>query len=419
MAFQSRQKGPWTPYHGLLTGMSLCDIIFSVTLAAGSFLFPKDTSDKYWALGNVPTCNGVAFMTQFSYSTILYNAMLSFYFLLTARYGYSNEEIAARFETIMHVICLFWPLGTAYAGLYLDFYGEREANMGCWVRQDIPRNCGSIEQGKTGEECLGKLPLFLFAGLIFVPSFIVIVINNLRIWWFGRKEVDNTDNQLAVLRKATIAEDTEPETSASGDFVEYSLRTTKTRDVRITNKEKRLAELNRRQQQRLKLLRSQAVYFVAIFLICNVPTYVLRFLEASTTTEIGFKELSYRYFPLLLLQSFLYPLQGLMNMFVYLRPKFMTHRANFPMQSKLWVFRRSVFGSVIEPKEVVVSHDKKEQEAGTDKGQVSKTGEDSISSHYDLNLSTSKVPLEIRQKQVQVSFRMDPDSIIDDSERTY
>ncbi|KAL3934291.1 MAG: hypothetical protein SGBAC_009956 [Bacillariaceae sp.] len=415
MSFQSRVNKPWTPYHGLLTGMSLCDIIFSITLASGSFLFPKENSDKLWALGNEASCDTVAFMTQFSYCTILYNAMLSFYFLLTARFGYSNQEIAARWETSMHVLCLGWPLLTAYAGLYLNLYGDREANMGCWIRQDIPLNCGAIGDGKTGEECHTRLFLLLFGGLVFVPSFLVIVINNLIIGLFVRKQVSYSGTRLANIRKAAIREDTAQEytESAGGGMVEYSLRTTKSKDVRITNKEKRLAEVNRLQQGRLRLLRSQAVYFVAGFFLCNLPTYALRLIETNTTTDIGFKELPYRYFPLLLLQSFLYPLQGLMNMFVYLRPKFMTNRANYPLQSRLWALRRSVFGVSIEPSYVDSGFGD-----APDKGHVSKafskTGRTSNSSIADADLSDGGMPLDPEPRQVQVSFKMDIDSIIED-----
>ena len=57
MAFKSRRTTPWTPYHGLLTGMSIFDIIFSINLAAGSFLYPRETSSRVWAVGNEGASN--------------------------------------------------------------------------------------------------------------------------------------------------------------------------------------------------------------------------------------------------------------------------------------------------------------------------------------------------------------------------
>lgn len=55
MAFKSRRTMLWSTYHGLLTGMSITNIIFSITLVIGSFLYPQETSHRYLALGNQGT----------------------------------------------------------------------------------------------------------------------------------------------------------------------------------------------------------------------------------------------------------------------------------------------------------------------------------------------------------------------------
>lgn len=110
MAFKSARQGPWTPYHGLLTAMSFCNIISAITVANGSFLFPSDTSNKVWALGNEASCTATGFLTQLSSSAIFYNSMLAFYFLALTRFGLSNEEIAKRFEPAMHYVALGYSL---------------------------------------------------------------------------------------------------------------------------------------------------------------------------------------------------------------------------------------------------------------------------------------------------------------------
>ena len=48
MLIKGRKQKPWIPYQRLLLAMSICDIISSLTLAAGAFLYPKETSDKVW-----------------------------------------------------------------------------------------------------------------------------------------------------------------------------------------------------------------------------------------------------------------------------------------------------------------------------------------------------------------------------------
>jgi hypothetical protein len=46
MVWKVRKTKSWIPYQRLLLGMSICDIISSLTLAVGPFLYPKGTSDK-------------------------------------------------------------------------------------------------------------------------------------------------------------------------------------------------------------------------------------------------------------------------------------------------------------------------------------------------------------------------------------
>lgn len=125
MAIQSRKEKPWTPYNRLLLVMSVCDIISSATLGAASFLYPKETSSRIWAMGNGASCSAIGFLNQFSYSGVLYNSMLSFYFLLTARFGFRNLRIAQRIEPMMHTLSLGYPTITAIIGLLLNTYGER------------------------------------------------------------------------------------------------------------------------------------------------------------------------------------------------------------------------------------------------------------------------------------------------------
>lgn len=131
MAIQSRKSKPWTPYNRLLLAMSVCDIVASITLGMAAFLYPKETSNKAWVFGNDTSCSAIGFLNQVSYSGTLYNAMLSFYFLFTARFAMRNEQVQKRIEPLMHGLSLGYPVLTAFAGLFLDVYAEPEVSIGC------------------------------------------------------------------------------------------------------------------------------------------------------------------------------------------------------------------------------------------------------------------------------------------------
>jgi len=387
MAFRSRQKKPWTPYQGLLTGMSLCDIIFSITLASGAFLYPQETSNRPLAMGNDATCDTVGFLNQFSYSAPLYNAMLGYYFLLTTKYGYSNVDIAAKFETSMHVICLGWPLLSAFGGLFMDIYGEREVNIGCWVRKDIPYNCGDGPDN-TGEVCRSLLYGTGFGGVIATVSLGSLVITNLLIWKYVRKQVDHHDKRLSMLQKRR--------TKAIVDSEEVSENANAAPER--TTKEQRLAEMQAQQHKRLKLLGSHAFLFVGGFFFCGLTTYILRFLEVQAKSEVEVNELPYRFFFLLLLQAVTYPLQGFINMFVYIRPTYLSNRKSYPSESKLWCIRRSIFG---DPMADMKSKSHAQPLQNFQKLEAGKKGTGNVSSSGNCMSSNASVPPEVDPNQVK------------------
>jgi len=124
-AIHSRKDRPWTPYQGLMTSLSICNIISSLTVASGAFLYPNDTSNQVWAFGNTSSCTLNGFFGQFATSSLLYNGMLSYFFLLRLRFEHQVTAITLKFEPAMHIFSIGYPLLTAFLGLFLDAYGER------------------------------------------------------------------------------------------------------------------------------------------------------------------------------------------------------------------------------------------------------------------------------------------------------
>ena len=111
-----------SPYHRLLLGMSISDIIYSVTLASAAFLRPQDKSHWVWAKGNDATCSAVGWLVHVGMSATLYITMLSFYFLLSTRFRFTNEQIAKRIEPWMHFISI---------GTFIDFQSPLRGSRSC------------------------------------------------------------------------------------------------------------------------------------------------------------------------------------------------------------------------------------------------------------------------------------------------
>jgi hypothetical protein len=85
-------------YHQLILGVSVFDAIGSVAWIFSSLPIPEfnqygEPTFIQGAKGNDGTCTTQGFLIQFGYTSILYNVTLSFYYLLTIRYGWREARI--------------------------------------------------------------------------------------------------------------------------------------------------------------------------------------------------------------------------------------------------------------------------------------------------------------------------------------
>jgi hypothetical protein len=363
MAMRSRVSKPWTPYNRLLVAMSIYDVIASITLAIAAFLYPKETSNKAWAFGNDATCSMIGFLNQLAYSGTFYNALLSYYFLLTARFAVKNEQIARRIEPAMHMLAVGFPAACGFVGLYLDVYAEPEVNIGCWVNR-YPKRCGYGPDG-TGVPCTSTMVAWVFGGWIACFALISLVANNLVIWIFFRNQVRMqrktlgtkiSTTEMKVSCQSDDDNDDDDDSSSKNQLNDASssmASSFRTLQVKSQRHSQESTETDHAiiagQKQRLKLVSSQAFLFVASFAVCSFSTYILRLFESQATTYVWEMEIPYNYYILLVLQALLFPLQGLFNMFIYVRPKYLRIRAAFPRETRLWSFRRAILGSSIIP----------------------------------------------------------------------
>ena len=395
----------WTPYTRLLIGMSCTDIIFSISYALNAFLLPKETSHRVWAIGTDTTCNFLGFFTQFSLSTMLFNGMLSFYFLLTGRYGWKNHEIAHRWymEPMMHIISIGYPLATAIVGSVLGVYNELEMGLGCWVK-DYPSGCD--EPGAP--PCKSPLVAYIFAGTILGFAYLSISANNVIIWRFVRKQtktklpsaassiisgrpvgsrrtVRSSDNDSFASRSnpfslksmklnspnANAKESTSSDKSKTSSEIcdaasmtfsqftnrdedddEYGPSDEDDEELATAWKNKRILEeqeLQRQRQQhkRLKLVSSQARLYVGAFFLSTIWPLLVRVLETYTSDVYSYYET--KIYWILVCQNIFFPLQGFWNLLVYVRPKYLKCRREFKLESKFWALRRAMYGPGVEP----------------------------------------------------------------------
>ena len=117
-------------YDRLLLGLSSCDILTSVIFGFSHMLMHRGSSSGLWAVGTEKTCASIGILRQLTYASMLYNAMLSYYYVMMTRCSLDTSHIAF-WERRMHLLAIAFPLFTASFGAAFGIFPE--AGCPCWT----------------------------------------------------------------------------------------------------------------------------------------------------------------------------------------------------------------------------------------------------------------------------------------------
>ena len=271
-------------YHRLVLGMSFCELSSSVAWFFTTWPIPRDTQGVYGAVGTQGTCTAQGFFAQFSISSVMYNASLSVYYVLVIVYGWSERRIV-KIEPYIHLHAMSWGLGTGLAGIGLTLFNQ--VGWDCWLSA-YPLGCTESWKSDDGvaTTCTrgdnGSIYQWAF---YYAPLWVVIVAVMLlmrSVYMTVRKQ------EIAMEKRQSVLNDDR-------------VRMKKSRQIAI-----------------------QAAYFVGAFYVTwFFPTIFQLVLVTSGRV----------YFELLFLTAFFVPIQGLLNLIVFLRPKYGRYVRNNPDQS--------------------------------------------------------------------------------------
>jgi Serpentine type 7TM GPCR chemoreceptor Srv len=266
----------------------------SIVLAVQPFLMPAATSSRLWASGNNATCTFLGTVNQMCISVILYNGMLSYYYLLSIRFGVTARTFARRFEPWMHAVAIGYPLITSIVGASMNMYSEAALWTGCTV-VDYPRGCNQ-ENG----ECKTELIFWIFGGALLSFVMLSLVLINFVIFWHVRQ-------RNRRVRRSSLASE--------------------------------------RQAQRTNEVAVQAFLYVAAFWATFVWIFTLKILDSLSFDALD----SHTFYPLMVLHSLFMPSAGLFNLCIYLRPRYLKTRADYPAETRIWAVRRALYGESVSP----------------------------------------------------------------------
>jgi len=400
LIIQHVRKGKrMSSYRSILTAMSVCDIIFTCGWMLQPFLSPS-TIDQPWifAVGNAGTCTFLGFVSQFGMSAHCYAALLSFYFVLTVRFGVTQATFT-KVLPFFHGLIMIWSIGTAIAGTVLGQFNEMGVSPGCWIGGD-----GCVE------DCMTPYILgWIFGGVPTLFCLGCVVVNNLVLYCYVRQTVvtgqrrsmeaemklakygsrpssvvsgnqqslsvempqncrelpfssddaksmlSHSDDFSLVSADSPSVTNTDDGRESQASFVSRSfgkIRTSAQSDsgsVSLASNTNRgsILRSSDKQWKRVQEVGTQSFLYVGAYFLSFVWSLSINILDGS---NIEFREdAAYFFLPLLILQSILLPTMGFTSACIYFRPKILANSREFPAESRIWWAKRAIFGDSIKP----------------------------------------------------------------------
>jgi hypothetical protein len=199
---------------------------------------------------------------------------------------------------------IFFPL-TAVIGFFGDWYSEMDLVMACWIHE-IPKGCYETE------DCISIAIAYVYGAIPTIITLFSLIINNIIIYVFVRNVL------LSSVPSTTRTHDEEESTNESaGSAEDQSVQRRLTRETA-----------------------TQCFLYVSTFLVTFLPSFAVSVLESIL--PIG-EENPNRLYPLLVFQAMLLPLQGFLNVFIYLRPTYVRFRTASPEESVWFIMKHALF----------------------------------------------------------------------------
>ena len=263
-------------------------------------------------------------MIQLGGMGAFYNAALSHYYLMVLRYGWSDEKIAQHYEVYMHGASLLFPIGTAVAALAQDLYGP--TSLGCWIATPQPRQCLTRDDidCTSGEHAMVYAwayqggPLFLL--LIYIAHAMYLVYQKVR-------EVTRKAEKW-TLQHASLSASQYSVDGASSVHSSHAMGSSDggggggdTPSAQQQQQQHRGQRRATRHAERTREVAWQAILYVLAYLVTHMWAFVVYHIEVYATHVPG---------PLLVLENVSWPLQGFLNLFVFIRPQVQATRKRTP-----------------------------------------------------------------------------------------
>jgi hypothetical protein len=126
-----------TPYRRIIFGLSISDIIQSISVILGPFLVPNDevndstAAESSWAIGNVHTCDFQGFIQTFgAAATCMYTLFLCLYYYCKLKRNMNDATFTKKIEKKMHCLIVLFNLAVCLSALATKTFNQLPGGAG-------------------------------------------------------------------------------------------------------------------------------------------------------------------------------------------------------------------------------------------------------------------------------------------------
>ena len=184
-SYRTRRKGTtMNTYHRLLSGVAIADILLSAGLSLGPFPIPAEADFPSSASGTQATCSFQSFLLQVGFGSFAYSASLMIYYTLIVRFNLKEKTLTTYVEPILHAVPILFHISTGILGFVWEVFNPQ--SIYCWVGtwpmgclEDDPSTCKrGAEYERTFGLYLTVVPFLIYSGIIVTCLLIV----SLTVW---------------------------------------------------------------------------------------------------------------------------------------------------------------------------------------------------------------------------------------------
>ena len=291
-----RQKWKSSLFQRIVLGLSVSDILGTLSAACQPFMLPKSTKIPI-AFGNTTTCEAIGFLFMSTMASYLYSCELSVYFLLSIRYDWREAKTSSYLEPWVHVLPWIVPLSFGTAAIILDAYNPSLV-LGICMFGSYPADCHVSETIECVRGDRDAVVYGLFVPWNFISGFAALIgISSTWLVYSSVRRQIQRNHRYDFRRQSATA-------SGVGMVVPV---------IELSQQDKRLRAVSR-----------QAIFYTLAFLntfigACFGSIMGFFYTESGNMGIYTLDDKPFVYAAVLFLYAF-FPLQGFLNALVYVRP---------------------------------------------------------------------------------------------------